>query len=129
MQNHIDVSNIMVNAMEEHEVLSASGDNSMLGNMRDQKWWSEQSEEIKKYIEDNDEKIFFCSWEGYLGEIHTEQSLYSNYKHTNLYDREEFYGGIRNFGNYGDFYSVVKYSDVKEMNTEDNMTIVRLKWM
>ena len=63
MDNFIDVSNIMVNALEEHEVLSASGDNSMLGNMTNQEWWSEQSGEIKKFIEEND-KVFFCEWDG-----------------------------------------------------------------
>ena len=128
MDNFIDVSNIMVNALEEHEVLSASGDNSMLGNIRDKNWWSEQSEEIKKYIEDNDKKIFFCSWEGYLGEIHTEQSMYKKYKDTNLYDKEE-YEDHYNFANYTDFETLVKYAGVEEVNTEDNMTIVRLKWM
>ena len=53
--------------------------------------------------------------------------MYFNYKDTNLYDREEFYGGQRNFGDYEDFVSVVNYSYVGEVIVEDNMTIVRLK--
>ena len=143
MQNHIDVSNIMVNAMEEHEVLSASGDYSMLGNMTNQEWWSEQSGEIKKFIEEND-KVFFCEWEGYLGEIHSVETMYHQYKESNLfpdtllgYMTESRNGGKldddsysnENFGNYEDFVQLVKYTPVGQVNEESNMMIVRLKWM
>ena len=143
MDNFIDVSNIMVNALEEHEVLSASGDNSMLGNMTNQEWWSEQSGEIKKFIEEND-KVFFCEWEGYLGEIHSVETMYHQYKESNLfpntllgYMTESRNGGKldddeysnENFGNYEDFVQLVKYTPVGQVNEEMNMMIVRLKWM
>ena len=98
----------------------------LLDKMKTTEFWLNYSEEVKKFIEEND-KVFFCEWDGYLGEIQSENSMYFNYKDTNLYDREEFYGGQRNFGDYEDFVSVVKYSYVGEVVVEDNMTIVRLK--
>jgi hypothetical protein len=53
--------------------------------------------------------------------------MYENYKDTNLYDREEWYGKQYNFSSYEDFETLVKYAGVEEVNTEDNMMIVRLK--
>ena len=88
-------------------------------------YWLNYSDEVKKFIEEND-KVFFCAWNGDIGEIHTEQSMYEKYKDTNLYDKKE-YGSEYNFGTYENFITLIKWISVEEMSQEDNMMIVRLK--
>jgi hypothetical protein len=44
------------------------------------------------------EKPLYCEWNaGEIKEVHSEQSLYENYKHTNLYDGEPSWGDGYNF--------------------------------
>jgi len=142
MKQGIDVSE------QVKKVYELYGDNKinddkyieLLDKMKTTEFWLNYSEEVKKFIEEND-KVFFCEWDGYIGEIHSVESMYDQYKDSNLfpntllgYMTESRNGGSLDdiyskdtFGNYDDFVSVVKYSYVGEVVVEDNMTIVRLK--
>jgi hypothetical protein len=127
MHNFIDVSEhiIAINKLAHDEKQYDKAD-ELINKIVTTEYWKNYSEEVKKFIEEND-KVFFCEWNGDIGQIHTEQSMYENYKDTNLYDREEWYGKQYNFSSYEDFETLVKYAGVEEVNTEDNMMIVRLK--
>ena len=127
MHNFIDVSEhiIAINKLA-HDEKQYDKANELINKIITTEYWKNYSEETKKFIEEND-KVFFCEWEGEIAQIHSEQSMYQEYKDSNLYDREEFYGEQRNFGDYTDFETLVKYAGVEEVNTEDNMMIVRLK--
>jgi len=94
--------------------------------MTTQKFWINYSDEVKKFIEEND-KVFFCEWNDEIGEIHSVETMQHDYKDSNLYDREEWYGEHRTFGDYDDFVTLVKWIAVEEKQVEDNMTIVRIK--
>ena len=128
MKQGIDVSE------QVKKVYELYGDNKinddkyieLLDKMKTTEFWLNYSEEVKKFIEEND-KVFFCEWDDYLGEIHSVESMYDQYKDTNLYDKEQFYGNQTDFSSYEDFETLVKYAGVEEVNTEDNMMIVRLK--
>ena len=100
--------------------------NQLLAQMETREFWINYSDEVKKFIEDHN-KVFFCYWNDELGEIHSVNTMYHDFKDSNLYDREEFYGETRTFGDYDDFVTLVDWIAVEEKQTEDNMTIVRLK--
>ena len=99
--------------------------NQLLEQMETREFWINYSDEVKKFIEDHN-KVFFCYWED-IAEIHSVNTMYHDFKDSNLYDREEFYGEPRTFGDYDDFVTLVDWIAVEEKQTEDNMTIVRLK--
>ena len=100
--------------------------NELLEEMETREFWINYSDEIKKFIEEND-KVFFCYWNDEIGEIHSVETMYDDFKDSNLYNRKEFYGEHRTFGDYDDFVTLVSWIAVEEKQVEDNMTIVRLK--
>ena len=127
MKQGIDVSEQVIKVYELYKD-SKKYDKyiKLLDEIKTTEFWLNYSEEVKKFIEENN-KVFFCEWDGYLGEIHSVESMQHDYKGTNLYDKEQFYGNQTDFGDYEDFQTLVKCSYVGEVVVEDNMTIVRLK--
>jgi hypothetical protein len=80
--------------------------------------WDEVLETIEKQL--------YCEWNaGEIKEVHSEQSLYENYKDTNLYDGEPTWGDGYNFMQI--LYHLKNSSqNIGRELTNDNMSIRRM---
>tara|TARA_R100001244_G_scaffold131836_2_gene105949 strand:- start:3 stop:317 length:315 start_codon:yes stop_codon:yes gene_type:complete len=79
-----------------------------------------------------DKPLFLCSWNGNdVIQIHTEETLYNEYKDTNLFDEHniswEVNGKERTFNELLKYLSLFNYSGFDdEVYINDNMTIRRI---
>jgi len=78
-----------------------------------------------------DEPLFMCVWNGDDYQIHTQSSLWENFKETNLFDSNEdgwrFEGFDQNNVNFRILLKRLLWGDDGQIYHNDNMSIKRIK--